>query len=147
MGTSWQAVHVSCRSAFQFHSEKNADLGTMMPRILIAAFVLLLACPVLAKPVFPPVNRRYVPIYAHKFRPTEKHPRHSLQGISSGRLIHVICAPPRFVGFVLWAPTATKNWKAQFRRALLDWQIRIGTSLLLTGHVEAGDNSGRSSTH
>ncbi|HEV8431707.1 MAG TPA: hypothetical protein VGQ41_27655 [Pyrinomonadaceae bacterium] len=52
----------------------------MMHRILIAAFVLLLACPVLGKPVARPTNRRYLPIYAHKFKPAEKYARHSLQG-------------------------------------------------------------------
>ena len=52
----------------------------MMHRILVAAFVLLLACPVLSKPVTRPANRRYLPIYAHKFKPAEKYARHSLQG-------------------------------------------------------------------
>jgi hypothetical protein len=53
----------------------------MMHRILIAAFVLLLACPVSGKPpVTQPANRRYLPIYAQKFKPVEKHARRSLQG-------------------------------------------------------------------
>jgi hypothetical protein len=51
-----------------------------MHRILIAAFVLLLTCPVLGKAAVPTSNPRYLPIYAHKFKPTEKHPRRSLQG-------------------------------------------------------------------
>lgn len=52
----------------------------MMHRVLIAAVILLLACPVLSKPVTRPANRRYIPIYAHKFKPAEKHARHSRQG-------------------------------------------------------------------
>ena len=52
----------------------------MMHRILIAAFVLLLACPVLGKPIVRSANRRYIPIYAHKFKPAEKYARRSLQG-------------------------------------------------------------------
>ena len=52
----------------------------MMHRILIAALVLFLAFPVLGKQVARPANRRYTPIYAHKFKPTEKHARNSLQG-------------------------------------------------------------------
>lgn len=51
-----------------------------MHRILISALVLLLACQVLVVSAASTANRRYSPIYAHKFKPSEKYPRRSLQG-------------------------------------------------------------------
>jgi hypothetical protein len=51
-----------------------------MHRILIAAIVLLLTCQFPAASAASTFNRRYTTIYAHKFKPAGKHPRHSLQG-------------------------------------------------------------------
>jgi len=51
-----------------------------MQRVLIAAFVLLLACQVLAVSAASTPDRPYTTIYAHKFKPAGNHPRGSLQG-------------------------------------------------------------------
>src|SRR5829696_3953431 len=52
----------------------------MMHRFLITALVLLLSCQTLPASAASTSNRQYSPIYAHKFKPAEKHPRRSLQG-------------------------------------------------------------------
>ena len=52
----------------------------MARRTLITAFVLLLASQFLTVSAASSSNRRYTTIYAHKFKPTGDHPRHSLQG-------------------------------------------------------------------
>jgi hypothetical protein len=51
-----------------------------MDKILIAALVLLLTCPVLPVSAASTSIHRYSPVYAHKYKPTEKYPRGSLQG-------------------------------------------------------------------
>lgn len=51
-----------------------------MQRVLIAAFVLLLACQVIAVSAASTPGHRYTTIYAHEFKRTGKHPRGSLQG-------------------------------------------------------------------
>src|SRR3569832_212234 len=51
-----------------------------MQRVLIAAFVLLLACQVFGVPAASIPERRYITIYAHKLKPAGKYPRGSLQG-------------------------------------------------------------------
>jgi hypothetical protein len=115
-------------------------MGTMMPRILIAAFVLLLACPVLAKPVSPPANRRYVPIYAHKFRPTEKHPRHSLQG----DFIWAADSRDLRTAAIRWRSFLEAYGDKELDSAIQARLISIGKYELvrvyyLLGNVEAGD--------
>ena len=51
-----------------------------MHRILVAALVLLLTCQVLVVSAAQGSNRRYSPIYAHKYKPAEKYSRRSLEG-------------------------------------------------------------------
>ena len=55
-------------------------LQMMMHRTLITTLVLLLTCQVLAVSAASTSNRPYSPVYAHKIKPAEKHPRRSLQG-------------------------------------------------------------------
>jgi len=112
----------------------------MMPRILIAAFVLLLACPVLAQPVSPPVNRRYVPVYAHKFRPTEKHPRRSLQG----DFIWAADSRDLRTAAIRWRSFVATYGDQELDSAIQARLISIGKYELvrvyyLLGNVEAGD--------
>ena len=83
-----------------------------MQRLLIAAFVLLLACQILTVPAASAPDRRYTTIYAHKFKPTENHPRGSLQG-----------------DFV-WAANSP-----DLRTAAIRWK----SFLLKYGEVELGD--------
>lgn len=51
-----------------------------MQRVLIAAFVLLLACHLMAVSAASVPDRRYTAIYAREQKPTGNHPRGSLQG-------------------------------------------------------------------
>ncbi len=51
-----------------------------MQRNLIAAFVLLLACQVIAVSAASAPDRRYTTIYARELKPTGNYPRGSLQG-------------------------------------------------------------------
>jgi hypothetical protein len=59
---------------------KNRAGEAIMQRVLIAAFVLLLACQIFGVSAAATPDRHYTTIYAHKFKPTGNHPRGSLQG-------------------------------------------------------------------
>ncbi len=112
----------------------------MMHRILIAAFVLLLACPVLSKPVSPAANRRYVPVYANKFRPTEKHPRRSLQG----DFIWAADSRDLRTAAIRWRSFLGTYGDKELDSAIQSRLILIGKYELmrvyyLLGNVEAGD--------
>ena len=112
----------------------------MMPRILIAAFVLLLAYPVLAKPVPPQANRRYVPVYAHKFKPAEKYPRHSLQG----DFVWAVDSRDLRTAAIRWRSFLGTYGDKELDSAIQARLISIGKYELmrvyyLLGNVEAGD--------
>jgi hypothetical protein len=112
----------------------------MMHRILIAAFVLLLACPVLGKPVSPPANRRYVPVYAHKFKPTEKYPRRSLQGdfIWAADSRDLRTAAIRWRGFL--GTYGEKELDSAMQARLISiGKYELMRVYYLLGNVEAGD--------
>jgi len=111
-----------------------------MKRILVAAFVLLLAVQVSALPQAATAKRKYAPIYAHKFKPTEKYSRRSLPG----DFLWAADSPDLRTAAIRWRSFLQAYSEAELDSAIQARLIAIGKYELmriyyLLGDTKAGD--------